>query len=117
MRIGCTPGTGVQMVRQLAILETRVRSFARDPVKARSLAPAGMEMPGDVMDPASRFAGPGWRQPSGPAWPGSNYQPQMVKSGFSRDERTFNRFFKKSDGSVASPVDEVVRPAHATSCC
>jgi len=29
LRIGCTPGTGVQMVRQLAMPETRVRSFAR----------------------------------------------------------------------------------------
>ena len=59
--IGCTRGTGLQIVRQLAARGARVRGIARDPVKARSLLPAGVNLrAGDVTDPASlRRAGLG----------------------------------------------------------
>ena len=59
--IGCTRGTGLQIVRQLAARGARVRGVARDPVKARALLPAGVNVrAGDVTDPASlRRAGLG----------------------------------------------------------
>ena len=59
--IGCTRGTGLQIVRQLAARGARVRGVARDPVKARALLPARVNVrAGDVTDPASlRRAGLG----------------------------------------------------------
>ena len=59
--IGCTRGTGLQIVRRLAARGARIRGIARDPVKARALLPAGVNLrAGDVTDPASlRRAGLG----------------------------------------------------------
>ncbi|HTR15924.1 MAG TPA: NAD(P)H-binding protein [Acetobacteraceae bacterium] len=59
--IGCTRGTGFQIVRQLAVRGAAVRGIARHPVKAGGLLPAGVEVrAGDVTDPASlRRAGLG----------------------------------------------------------
>ena len=52
--IGCTRGTGLQIVRRLAARGARVRSIGRDPVKARALLPAAVDVrAGDVTDPAS----------------------------------------------------------------
>ncbi|HKM65322.1 MAG TPA: NAD(P)H-binding protein [Acidisphaera sp.] len=52
--IGCTRGTGLQIVRQLAARGAPVRGVARDPAKARTLLPAGVDVrAGDVTDPAS----------------------------------------------------------------
>jgi len=39
--IGCTRGTGLQIVRHLAARGTPVRCIARDPLKAQNLLPAG----------------------------------------------------------------------------
>ena len=59
--IGCTRGTGLQIARQLAARGAAVRCIARDPVKARDLLPAGVDIrTGDVTDPGSlRRAGLG----------------------------------------------------------
>jgi NAD(P)H-binding len=59
--IGCTRGTGLQIVRRLAARGARIRGIARDPVKARALLPAAVKVrAGDVTDPASlRRAGLG----------------------------------------------------------
>ena len=59
--IGCTRGTGLQIVRQLAARGAAVRCIARDPAKARDLLPAGVDIrAGDVTDPGSlRQAGLG----------------------------------------------------------
>jgi nucleoside-diphosphate-sugar epimerase len=59
--VGCTRGTGLQIVRQLAARGAAVRCIARDPAKARDLLPAGVDIrAGDVTDPGSlRQAGLG----------------------------------------------------------
>jgi NAD(P)-dependent dehydrogenase (short-subunit alcohol dehydrogenase family) len=59
--IGCTRGTGLQIVRQLAARGAAVRGIARDPVKARGALPPTVELrAGDVTEPASlRRAGLG----------------------------------------------------------
>ena len=59
--IGCTRGTGLQIARQLAARGAAIRCIARDPVKARDLLPAGVDIrTGDVTDPGSlRRAGLG----------------------------------------------------------
>ena len=47
--VGCTRGTGLQIVRQLAARGAPVRCIARDPAKARSLLPSGGDIrAGDV---------------------------------------------------------------------
>jgi len=52
--IGCTRGTGLQIARQLAERGAPVLGVARDPVKARNLLPAAVEIrAGDVTDPGS----------------------------------------------------------------
>jgi uncharacterized protein YbjT (DUF2867 family) len=52
--VGCTRGTGLQIVQQLAARGAPVRCVARDPVKARSLLPGGVDIrAGDVTDPGS----------------------------------------------------------------
>ena len=52
--IGCTRGTGLQIARQLAERRAPVLGVARDPVKARNLLPAAVEIrAGDVTDPGS----------------------------------------------------------------
>jgi len=52
--VGCTRGTGLQIVRQLAARGAPVRCIARDPAKARSLLPSGVDIrAGDVTDPGS----------------------------------------------------------------
>src|SRR5271157_5495629 len=52
--IGCTRGTGLQIARQLAERGAPVLGVARDPVKARNLLPAAIEIrAGDVTDPGS----------------------------------------------------------------
>jgi len=59
--VGCTRGTGLRIVQQLAARGAAVRCIARDPVKARDLLPAGVDIrTGDVTDPGSlRRAGLG----------------------------------------------------------
>ena len=55
--IGCTRGTGLQIARQLAERGAPVLGVARDPVKARGLLPAAVEiLAGDVTDPGSLWA-------------------------------------------------------------
>ena len=52
--IGCTRGTGLQIAHQLAERGAPVLGVARDPVKARGLLPAAVEIrAGDVTDPGS----------------------------------------------------------------
>jgi len=52
--VGGTRGTGLQIARQLVERGAPVRCVARDPVKARSLLPAVIDIrAGDVTDPAS----------------------------------------------------------------
>ena len=52
--VGGTRGTGLQIVRQLVERGALVRCIVRDPVKARNLLPAGVDIrQGDVTDPAS----------------------------------------------------------------
>ena len=52
--VGVTRGTGLQIVQQLVERDTPVRCIARDPVKARNLLPAGVDIrQGDVTDPNS----------------------------------------------------------------
>ena len=52
--IGCTRGTGLQIARQLAEPGAPVLGVARDPVKARNLLPAAVEIRAvDVTDPGS----------------------------------------------------------------
>jgi hypothetical protein len=49
--VGCTRGTGLQIVRQLAARGAPLRCIARDPRKARSLLPTGVDVhAGDVTD-------------------------------------------------------------------
>ncbi|MFO1115125.1 MAG: fumarylacetoacetate hydrolase family protein [Beijerinckiaceae bacterium] len=43
---------------------------------------------------------------------GANYRQHMIESGMNPDEKAFNMFFTKSDASIASAVDTVMRPAH-----
>ena len=52
--VGCTRGTGLWIVRQLAARETPIRAIARDPAKAQTLLPAGVDIrAGDVTDVGS----------------------------------------------------------------
>jgi uncharacterized protein YbjT (DUF2867 family) len=52
--IGCTRGTGLQIVRQLAARGVPVRGVARDPDKASGMLPPTVELrAGDVTEPAS----------------------------------------------------------------
>jgi uncharacterized protein YbjT (DUF2867 family) len=52
--VGCTRGTGLQIVRQLAARGAWVRCVARDPLTSGSLLPAGVDIrAGDVTDPGS----------------------------------------------------------------
>jgi 2-keto-4-pentenoate hydratase/2-oxohepta-3-ene-1,7-dioic acid hydratase in catechol pathway len=43
---------------------------------------------------------------------GANYRRHMIESGMNPDAKLFNMFFTKSDASVASANDMVVRPNH-----
>lgn len=43
---------------------------------------------------------------------GANYRQHMIESGMNPDAKVFNMFFTKSDASIASAQDAVVRPKH-----
>lgn len=43
---------------------------------------------------------------------GANYRQHMIESGMNPDAKLFNMFFTKSDASLASAHDVVVRPKH-----
>ncbi|MBV8400302.1 MAG: NAD(P)H-binding protein [Acetobacteraceae bacterium] len=52
--VGCTRGTGLRIVQQLAARGAPVRCVARDPVKAQTLLPGGVDIRvGDVTNPGS----------------------------------------------------------------
>jgi 2-keto-4-pentenoate hydratase/2-oxohepta-3-ene-1,7-dioic acid hydratase in catechol pathway len=43
---------------------------------------------------------------------GANYRQHMIESGMDPDAKLFNMFFTKSDASISSAREAVVRPAH-----
>ena len=52
--VGCTRGTGLSIVRQLTDRGASVRCIARDPAKAQTLLPGGVDIrAGDVTNPGS----------------------------------------------------------------
>src|SRR5271166_3557937 len=52
--VGCTRGTGLRIVQQLTARGAPVRCIARDPVKAQTLPPTGVDIrAGDVTNPSS----------------------------------------------------------------
>jgi nucleoside-diphosphate-sugar epimerase len=60
--VGCTRGIGLWIVKQLTTRGVPVRCVARDPVKAQTLLPTGVDIrAGDVTGSVAKFrVGRGW---------------------------------------------------------